>query len=79
MLTIVLRLILVLQLVQRRHRLDESKIVVRRRYQGWRKRQKQRAANQRLALLQGREAEPLVDPEEEAMTNQDILAVYQVC
>jgi hypothetical protein len=74
--TIVFRLIVVLQLVQRRHRLDESKIVVHRRYQGWRKRQKQRAANQRLALLQGREAEPLVDPEEEAMTNQDILAVY---
>ena len=62
MLTIVLRLMLVLQLVQWRHRLDESKIVIRRWYQGWRKRQKQRTANQRLTLVQGSESEPLIDP-----------------
>jgi hypothetical protein len=76
--TVGLPAVFAFQLIKRRHRLDEAKLVVRRRYQGWRKRLRQRIANRRVALLRGEEVEPLVDPEEEAMTNKDILAVYQM-
>ncbi len=76
--TVGLPAVFALQLIQRRHRLDEAKAVARRRYQGWRKRLKQRIANRRVALLRGEQAEPFVDPEEESMTNKDILAVYQM-
>jgi hypothetical protein len=76
--TVGLPVAFVLQLVKRRHRLDESKVVVRRSYQGWRKKQRHKAAARALALLRGHVAEPVVDVEEESMINKDILAVYQI-
>ena len=66
------------QLVRRRHRLDEAQAIVRRRYQGWRKRVKEKVVQRRVALLRGLEPEPLKDPEEESMINRDLLSCYQI-
>ena len=65
-------------LQRRRHALEESKAVVRKRYQSWMKSLKQKAANAKLAVMRGEVPEPLKDPEEEEIVNQDIKVVYDM-
>ena len=76
--TIGLPVIMIVSLVRARHRLNEARLVVRRRYKSWRKREKEKVLQRRVALLRGEVPEPLVDDEEEAMTNKDILSVYLI-